>query len=178
MLRTIRLILALSILTVPTLAVSATVKPLETVPSLELSRYLGLWYEIAKYPNSFQKNLYAATAEYTLLPNGKIKVVNRANKGSIAGKPSSITGTAWIPNKDIPTKLKVTFFWPFAGDYWVIDLGKDYEYAVVSEPKRRFLWILSRTPKMDELKYTEILNKLTTIGFDLNKIEKTEHPEK
>jgi len=147
-------------------------KPLQTVSSVDLDRYVGKWYEISRYPNKFQKECASdTTAEYTLAKDGKIKVVNSCRKSD--GKLKQSKGTAKVVDKKSNAKLKVTFFWPFYGDYWIIDLGKDYEYAVVSEPKREYLWILSRTPSMAPEQYSEILSKLSEKGFDTSRLIKT-----
>jgi apolipoprotein D and lipocalin family protein len=83
-------------------------------------------------------------------------------------------GKAWVVDKSTNAKLKVSFFWPFRGDYWIIELGKDYEYAVVSSPNRKYLWILSRTPKMDEALYARIVEGLRERGFDVSLLQRTE----
>jgi apolipoprotein D and lipocalin family protein len=146
---------------------------LKTVDYVDLKSYLGKWYEIAKYPVVFEKNLVAVTATYSLREDGKIKVLNAGRKGSLDGKEKSAVGKAWVVDKKTNAKLKVQFFWPFSGAYWIIELGENYEYAVVGHPKRKYLWILSRTPRMDEKLYQEILKKIESHNYDLSKIEKT-----
>ncbi|OPY31786.1 MAG: outer membrane lipoprotein Blc [Methanomassiliicoccales archaeon PtaU1.Bin124] len=145
---------------------------LETVTSVDISRYLGKWYEIAKFPVSFENGLVGITAEYSLLPNGKVRVVNSGHVGSIDGKLKVAKGKAWVVDRTTNAKLKVRFFWPFAADYWIIELGADYEYAVVSGPMKNYLWILSRRPVMDESLYQEILERLLEKGFDVSRLEK------
>ena len=141
---------------------------LEVVPSVDISRYVGLWYEIARLPNRFEKKCAdSVTANYTLQKDGSIKVVNRCRKAS--GEYTTATGKAKVVDKKTNAKLKVTFFWPFYGKYWILDLGKNYEYAVVGDPSRKYLWILSRTPQLDEALYQQLLAKMATRGF------KTEH---
>ena len=142
--------------------------PLETVPKVELDKYLGLWYEIGRFPTWFQKAGSSATAEYSLNKNGAIKVLNTSYFAN--GKTESAKGKAWVVDKNTNAKLKVSFFWPFAGDYWVIQLGKNYEYAVVGHPGRNYLWILSRTPAMDDTVYNKTIEKLKEQGYDTNKI--------
>src|SRR3712207_799961 len=105
-----------------TLAGSNDAPPLRTVESVDLKRYLGKWYEIASYPTRFQKGCHGTTAEYSLKDDGQLKVVNRCFKGSLTGKESVATGRARIKDPKTNAKLEVTFFWPFWGDYWVIDL--------------------------------------------------------
>ena len=143
---------------------------LATVPSVDLKRYLGTWHEIARYPNSFQKRCYRSTATYSLRDDGDIKVVNACRKDRPDGEEKSIEGKAWVVDKATNAKLKVRFFWPFSGKYWIIDLGKDYEYAVVGEPGRGYLWILSRTPTMDDKVFEGIAGRLRLNGYDPSKL--------
>ena len=149
---------------------------LEVVPSVDLSRYVGQWYEIARLPNRFQKKCAdSVTANYTLNSDGSIRVVNRCRKSS--GEFTTATGKAKIVDKQTNAKLKVSFFWPFYGKYWILDLGPNYEYAVVGEPGRDYLWILSRKPQMDEQLYQELLTKMQARGFDTTRMIRTTHPE-
>lgn len=147
--------------------------PLETVANVDLNKYLGTWYEIAAYPQKFQEGCHCTTATYSSSKKGDIIVKNRCNKDSVDGKESSIRGKAFVVKNSGNAKLKVQFFWPFRGDYWIIDLADDYSYAVVSEPKRSTLWILSRTPKMQEEVYQGILSRVKEKGFDLTKLQLT-----
>lgn len=137
---------------------------LQTVPALDLQRYAGTWYEIARLPNSFEKNLDCVTATYTIRPDGRVTVENKGVKAD--GSLSSIKGVAWVPDKDEPAKLKVRFFWPFAGKYWVIYIDEGYQYALVGEPKRKYFWILSRTPIVDSAVYEKLVSIATEKGFD------------
>ena len=147
--------------------------PLSQVSIVDLSRYLGLWYEIARIDHSFQKDCVASTADYSLKQDGYIKVVNTCRKKSQDGEITSVEGKAWVVNKDTNAWLKVQFFWPFRGDYVIIDLDeKEYRYAVVGHPTRDYLWILSRTPQMDDGTYGEILSKISKQGYDLDRIKK------
>ena len=137
---------------------------LEVVSSVDLSRYVGRWYEIARLPNRFEKKCAdSVTATYALRPEGKIEVVNRCRKSS--GEYTTAKGKAKIVDKKTNAKLKVTFFWPFYGDYWILDLGSNYEYAVVGDPSREYLWILSRTPRIEEALYQQLLGKMAARGF-------------
>ena len=148
---------------------------LEVVPEVDLSRYVGQWYEIARLPNRFQKKCAdSVTANYTLRSDGGIKVVNRCRKTS--GEFTTATGKAKIVDKKTNAKLKVTFFWPFYGKYWILDLGPNYEYAVVGEPGRDYLWILSRTTQIDEALYEQLLAKMQARGFDTTRMIRTAHP--
>jgi len=148
---------------------------LETVSYVDLNKYAGKWYEIASYPQRFQKGCYCTTAEYTWSEKGYVIVENRCNKDSVTGKQSSIKGKAFVVKNSGNAKLKVQFFWPFTGKYWIIDLADDYTYAVVSHPNKKYLWILSRTSKMDEKVYQQILSRLNEKGFDLSKLQQTIH---
>ena len=147
---------------------------LQTVPNLDLKKYCGKWYEIASFPQSFQKGCHCTTAEYTLTDKDYVIVENRCNKDSITWKESYIKGKAFVEKNSGNSKLKVQFFWPFGAKYWIIDVASDYSYAVVGHPNRKYLWILSREPKMNEEIYTQIISRLKEKGFDINKIQKTE----
>jgi len=153
--------------------------PLATVASVDLSRYLGKWFEYAKIPTPFQPpGGTNTTATYTLNDDGAS--VHVRNATFIGGKESSIEGKAWVAEPEVSSaKLKVQFFWPFSGDYWVIQLGdaEDYGYAVVGNPGRTSCWVLSRTPTMPEEQYKGILEKLTEQGYDNSGLTKTEHSE-
>jgi apolipoprotein D and lipocalin family protein len=144
--------------------------PLPVVSKVELSRYLGTWYEIARYPNRFQRDCFGSTATYSLREDGDIKVVNTCRKGSPDGPIDSIEGKAWVVDEATNAKLKVRFFWPFSGNYWIIGLGSDYEYAIVGDPSRDYLWILSRTPTLDDAALQKILDQLPTLGYDPAKL--------
>ena len=148
-------------------------KPLETVKNVDLGRYTGQWYEIARYEHRFQKGCVGSKATYSLRADGKITVVNECYDKSFSGKIRSVKGKAWVVDKETNARLKVSFFWPFAGDYWIIDLGENYEYAVVGHPGRKYLWILSRTPEMDENIYNEILTRLENQDYDTTKLLKS-----
>jgi apolipoprotein D and lipocalin family protein len=146
---------------------------LQTVKSVDLKKYAGKWYEIASYPQYFQKGCNCTTAEYTLTDKGYVLVENRCNKDSVNGKESYIKGKAFVEEGSNNAKLKVQFFWPFKAKYWIIDLAEDYSYAVVSHPNKKYLWILSRTSKMNDEVYQMILARLVSYGFDLSKLQKT-----
>jgi len=145
---------------------------LKTVEKVDLSRYLGLWYEIARIDQTFQKGCVATTAEYSLKDDGRIKVLNKCRKNTIDGKEKSAEGVAWVVDKETNAKLKVSFFWPFSGKYWIIDLEPEYKWAVVGDPSREYLWILSRSPEMDEETYEGIMKRLKEQLYDISKIQK------
>jgi apolipoprotein D and lipocalin family protein len=146
---------------------------LETVEYVDVKRYMGTWFEIAKFPLRFEKGLVGITATYTLLPDGRVRVFNKGYEKDFDGKLKTIEGKAWVVDTATNAKLKVSFFWPFAADYWILELGKDYEYAVVGNKSRKYLWILSRTPQMEETTYNELLKRAQEKGFDISKLEKT-----
>lgn len=166
-------IAAIIIIFLATIMSSSTTSKLQTVPFVDLNKYAGRWYEIASYPQRFQKGCHCTTAEYSLSDKGYVIVENRCNKGSVNGKPSYIKGKAFVEKNTGNAKLKVQFFWPFKGNYWIIDLAEDYSYAVVSDPSMKYLWILSRTPKMNDVIYQQILSRLKAKGFDLDKLQIT-----
>lgn len=158
---------------------SKTDKPLETVAAVDLKRYAGKWYEVARLPNSFEKNCAGnVTAEYKLLENGKIEVVNTCKEAD--GKSNIARGTARTTADKTNAKLEVRFapaflsFLPLVwGDYWIIDLGENYEYSVVGDPSRKYFWVLSRTPEIEETRLKEILQRAKEKGFDTDKIIRT-----
>lgn len=152
---------------------------LTTVSSVDLDRYKGKWFEIARYPNRFQKKCVGnTTATYNLKQGNTIEVVNECLKKN--GKLDVAKGKARIVDEQTNAKLEVRFapaflsFLPFVwGDYWIIDLQKDYEYAVVGDPKREYLWILSRTPELETSVYQGILRRIEEKGFEPNKLIET-----
>lgn len=145
------------------------------VGSVDLKKYSGTWYEIARLPNPFEKNLKCITATYTLREDGKVTVLNAGHKIDDPAKKSSSKGVAWLPDKNVTAKLKVQFFWPFSGNYWIIDLEKDYKYVLVGDPSFKYLWILCREKVMDEATYKRLLEKAVSEGYDVRPIIKVEH---
>ncbi len=143
----------------------ATILPLQTVERVELCLYLGKWYEIARLPNSFQEGCVGSAAEYSLRDDGDIEVVNSC-RDMKDGRLRQAKGKAWVVDSVSNARLKVSFFWPFRGDYWIIELGNNYEYAVVGTPDRKYLWVLSRTPVMADDVYSAILLRAAKQGFD------------
>lgn len=144
-----------------------------TVPSVDLQRYLGKWYEIGTIPQSFQKGCQCVTAEYSLREDGQIGVINSCRKDAPTGKLKLAKGRAKIEDKVSNAKLRVTFFWPFYGDYWIIGLDANYRYALVSDRKGKTLWLLSRTPVLDQDLFEEALARAKDQGIDLNRFELT-----
>jgi apolipoprotein D and lipocalin family protein len=147
-------------------------KTLEVVPQVELKRYLGKWYEIAHLPFRFEDDCTDITATYSLSKDGNVSVLNECLRD---GKLKQAKGKAKVVDKNTGAKLKVTFFWPFYGDYWIINLGKDYDYAVVGTPNRKYLWILNRTPQMDDNLFSKLIEFVKSKGFDVNNLIKTSH---
>lgn len=169
-------------LSVPDAAAEQDKAPLKAIAQLDLQRYLGRWFEIAKFPNRFQRQCVSDTsADYSLLPNGHIRVLNQCRNS--AGNWEHAIGVARPIGGPPTARLKVRFtpewlsFLPFVwGDYWVVDLDEKYELVAVSEPQREFLWILSRAPAVSESSYTELLGRLAAMGLDIQKLEKTPQP--
>jgi apolipoprotein D and lipocalin family protein len=151
---------------------SSGVSPLKTVAHVDLARYVGTWHEIARYPNSFQKGCTGSTATYTLREDGEIDVVNRCRDDS-DGSLREAKGRAWVVDPTSNARLKVSFFWPFRGDYWIIGLGNDYEFAVVGAPSRKYLWVLSRTPLMDDEVFNGIMQSIEQLGFERDRVVKS-----
>lgn len=144
--------------------------PLPTVKEINIEKYCGLWYEIARFPSSFEKNLKCVTAQYTLLSNKKIEVLNSGvHQGTL--EPKEARGSATIPNLDKPGELEVTFFWPFKGDYFIIELERNYQYALVGSPNRKYLWILSRTKQLSDGTISDLKSKAESLGFDTTQLE-------
>jgi apolipoprotein D and lipocalin family protein len=139
--------------------------PLQTVERVDLARYAGVWHEIARYPNRFQKGCIGSMATYTLRDDGEVDVVNSC-RSEKDGSPRQVKGRAWSVDPVSNARLKVSFFWPFRGDYWIMELGKDYEYVVVGTPNRKYLWVLSRTPVMEDEVYGAIMERARVQGFD------------
>ncbi len=146
---------------------------LQTVAHVDLEKYAGKWYEIASFPQRFSKGCTCSTANYTLTKKGFVVVENRCNRDTINGKESYVKGKAFVVPNSGNAKLKVQFFWPFKGKYWIIELASDYSYAVVGHPNLNYLWILSRTPKMEESTYQQIISRVKLKGFDITKIRLT-----
>lgn len=138
---------------------AAPADPPRTVARVDLPRYLGTWYEIARLPMFAQDNAKTVcedtTATYTLRADGRIAVLNRCLNVLDGDAPRAATGQAYAVPGSEGTKLRVSFFWPFFGDYWVIGLDPEYRWAVVGEPRRRYLWVLARTPAMTDADWAQ-----------------------
>lgn len=141
-------------------------EPPQTVPSVDIERYDGLWFEIARADHGFERGCQGVTAYYTPRPDGTVGVINRCWKNGLDGEMDIAEGRARYPDPADTAKLEVSFFGPFYGDYWVIDLAEDYSWAVVSGPEGRYLWILAREPQPGETFIEERLTDLRARGFD------------
>lgn len=141
------------------------------VKDFVLENYLGTWYEIARLPHRFEKNLQNVTATYTLRDDGKIKVLNKGYNTK-KKKWTEAKGKAWIPDESVPAELKVSFFWPFSAAYRIIYLEEDYSLAVVTSSKFNYFWLLSRTPQISEKYYESLIQKAALWGFDTTRIIK------
>lgn len=150
----------------------ASYPPLDVVPRVEIDRYVGTWYEIASIPVSQQEGCSCTTAEYSVIEEGVLRVVNTCKK---EGETDQAEAKAFVVPNSNNAKLKVQFFWPFRGDYWVLELDDDYRWAVVGVPSRKYVWVLSRSPFMDEDTLKLLLERIAAKGFDAAKIQKTVH---
>lgn len=148
------------------------------VREFDINRYIGTWYEIARYDHWFERNLVGVTANYSFRDDGKIRVINRGYKNSLNGKLSETEGKAKIPDKKIPAKIKVSFFLFFYSDYFVIELDNDYKWAVVGSSSDDYLWILSRTPQLSKDLFDDIISRITKRGYDSSKLIIVEQVEK
>lgn len=159
------------------LACQTASPPLDVVRDVDLDRYLGRWYEIASFPQRFQRGCVATTATYSIRDDGKIRVVNECRDGSFDGELRRVEGVAWVAD---PTgsqaKLRVQFFWPFSGDYWIIELDPEYRYAVVGHPSRDYLWILARTRELDPDLLEALRIQIEAHGYDLERLIRTPQP--
>jgi lipocalin len=157
-----------------------TVDIRQTVSDLDIERYSGLWYGIARFPHSFEKGLVGVTAEYILKPRGRITVINRGYRGSFDGKVSTVRGRARVPDPSEPGHLKVAFFLFFGADYLILDLDReadDYRYAIVGSSSDNYLWILGREPIMEEELYRELVRRAADMGYDTSQLIRVEQRE-
>ncbi len=144
---------------------------LPTVAAVDLQRYAGAWYEIALLPNRFQKQCVADTQARYRLDGERVEVINRCRTAK--GEVDRTAGHAKVVEGSANAKLKVTFFWPFYGNYWVLDLDSDYRHVLIGEPSRKYAWVLSRTPQMDEAVLQKLLDRATELGFDRAAFQRT-----
>jgi apolipoprotein D and lipocalin family protein len=149
----------------------------EVVDHVDLERYSGKWYEIACIPNMFQRGCTRTIARYQLRDDGKLEVINSCRKGGLDAEPSFTDGTARVTDEKTNAKLRVRFFWPLSVSYWIIGLDEEYQWAIVGTPDRDNLWIISRTPTIDEQLYQELVDRAAAQGYDVSELERTLHPE-
>ena len=155
---------------------SSNFKKLKTVPDVDLSKYAGDWYEIARIDHWFQKGCVNSVATYKIRSDGEIEVINKCKVDAPNGKNKKANGRAWVVDKSSNSKLKVQFALsgiklPFlAGDYWIIDLDEDYQFVMVGEEKREYLWILSRTKTMPLEITRALVAKARKLEFPVEKL--------
>jgi len=153
--------------------------PLKTVERVDVERYMGRWYEIARFTHWFEKDIVGATADYALRPDGKITVVNSGFKGSLGGRFSEATAVAKIPDPAQPGRLKVSFFRPFYADYLIFALDEEnYTWALVGSDDRKYLWFLSRTPDVDAATFTLMRELSEGQGYKLDGLHKVPQRER
>ncbi|MGH0036604.1 MAG: lipocalin family protein [Myxococcota bacterium] len=156
---------------------AAPTPPPDVVEEVDLARYAGRWYEIASFPKWFQSGCVASRATYSLRADGRIDVRNECRDESFDGALRRAEGIAWVVDpEESNARLAVRFFWPFVGDYWILELDADYRFAAVGDPARDSLWILSRTPAMDPAEYEALLERLAGQDFDLSRLQRTPQP--
>lgn len=143
---------------------------------VDLNRYAGLWYEIGRYENGFERGCEGVTAQYTVRDDGLVGVLNTCRQGAVDGPEKISEGKAKIVEGSENAKLKVSFFGPFyVGDYWVLDRADDYSWSIVGEPSGRYLWLLSRTAQPSTQTRETILNRTRALGYDLTLVRPTQH---
>jgi apolipoprotein D and lipocalin family protein len=153
-------------------AVPAPTKP------VDVQRYAGLWYELGRYENGFERNCEAVTARYALREDGEVSVLNTCRRGGVDGPESRSEGRARIVEDSGGARLKVSFFGPFyVGDYWVLDRADDYAWSIVGEPSGRYLWLLSRTPDPDARTRALITERARALGYDMDRVRWTRHAD-
>jgi apolipoprotein D and lipocalin family protein len=169
----LRIMTAIAVITFGTATYSAAAPsvqpPIQSVAMVDQSRWMGRWYQIARLPNRFQKGCTGAYTDFSLRDDGQINVINSC-RNEKDGSLRQEKGHAWVIEPTSNARIKVSFFWPFRSEFWVIGLGKEYEYTVVASPNRKYLWIMSRTPTMSDDLYADIVKEIERQGFDINKI--------
>jgi apolipoprotein D and lipocalin family protein len=149
----------------------------QPVKTVDLNRYAGLWYEIGRYENGFERDCEGVTARYTVRDDGLVGVQNTCRQGDVAGEEKIVEGTAKVVADSGNAKLKVSFFGPFyVGDYWVLDRADDYSWSIVGEPSGRYLWLLSRTAQPSAEARATIMNRVRELGYDVAMVRPVEQP--
>ena len=148
----------------------------EPAKAVELDRYLGKWYELARYEFGYQKGCEAVTAESRLLEDGQIGVTNGCRQDSVNGEYREATAKGKVVEGSNNTKLKLSFFGPFyVGDYWILDRADDYSWSIVGEPSGRNLWILSREAKPSQEQRQRLYDRAAELGYDMSMLRETQH---
>lgn len=146
--------------------------PLEVATTVDLGRFQGKWYEIAKLPRTTQADCTGTVASYRLEPNGDFDVESHCQLGRLDGPVKSMTATGKVPDPALPAKLALNFG-GFYGDYWILQVGQNYEFAVVGHPSREYLWILSRSPTLDPDRLGIALKRAREQKFAVERLEFT-----
>ena len=144
---------------------------------VDIDRYLGRWYELYSYDAPFQKGCEAVAADYSRNADGSIQVLNSCRKGAVDGTPKLAKGRAKIVDAASGAKLKVSFFGPFYGAYWVLDHADDYQWSIVGEPSGRYLWVLSRDPRPSAQILALLRRRVEDLGYDWSLVRETRHPD-
>jgi len=147
--------------------------PLTAKTDVDLARYLGLWFEIARFPNSFETDCVGVTAQYAKNRDGSIKVLNSCRKERLDGPTDVAEGRARVVADG---KLSVSFFWPFEGDYWILEVADDYSWALVGEPSGRYLWVLARQAHLSTELVATLESKLKAKGYNTAALYWTPQP--
>lgn len=148
-------------------------QPLDVAANVDLKRFQGKWFEVASLPRDTQVGCTGTTAFYTLQGDGSIGIVNECRLGSLGGSVRAVTATALVPDPAVPAKLSLDFGGGYYGDYWILEVGANYEYAVVGHPTRQYLWILSRTPTLDPAKLGVAIAHAQAQSFDTSNLAYT-----
>ena len=151
---------------------STGLPPVQAVEHVDLSRYVGMWYEIAYYPNRFQEGCQDSTATFSLRNDGEIDVLNSC-RDKQDGTLHHANGRGWIIDSTSNARLKFSFLWPFSSEYLIIDQGKEYEYAVIATPDRKRLWIIARVPALGTDIFESIVQRIEKQGFQRDILMKT-----
>lgn len=147
----------------------------QPVKPVEIDRYLGHWFELARYENQFERGCEAVSADYSLRKDGMFRVLNTCREGGINGKRKESEGKAKTVPDSGNAKLKVSFFGPFSGDYWILDRAADYSWSIVGEPSGRYLWILTREPKPAQKTRNMLVERAKSLGYDVDMLRWTQH---
>ena len=146
----------------------------ENTDTFNLEKYMGTWYEIARFDHRFERNLQNVTATYKLMPNGKVQVINKGNDQTVNGPQKTAIGKAKVKNLE-KRHLRVSFFWIFYSDYKILELDPDYKYALIGSKSPNYFWILSRTPQLSDSIRTQLIQNAELLGYDTQKLIWVEH---